>query len=243
MTERSDRTLANEAGRKTGNGDDTARDLLRRAVTRLFAVTDEVADAIAAAARLETFPASRTIVHQGEVCPRSWLLVLGRVHAVAVGISGQSVQLNEYKAGDILGALPGESGERSDAELVADVDSEALGFEPGELLALAGAHASVGLTLTQALVARLRATSQRMFAQATLTAAGRVHAELYRLVDESESQLISPAPIMTELARQVSTTRETASRTVSALERRGIVRREEDGLFVVAPARLQELIV
>ena len=54
---------------------------------------------------------------------------------------------------------------------------------------------------------------------------------------------IRPAPVLAELAVRVSTTRETASRAVNALERRGIIRRDADALVVVAPQRLEELII
>ena len=45
------------------------------------------------------------------------------------------------------------------------------------------------------------------------------------------------------VALRVSTTRETASRAVNALERRGIIRRDGETLVVVAPHRLEELIL
>ena len=45
------------------------------------------------------------------------------------------------------------------------------------------------------------------------------------------------------LATRVQTTRETASRAVSALERRGVVRRDAEGLVIVARHRLEDLVV
>ena len=49
--------------------------------------------------------------------------------------------------------------------------------------------------------------------------------------------------MLSALAVRVHPTRETVSRTLSALERRGIVRREADALVVVAPHRLEGMIV
>ena len=49
-------------------------------------------------------------------------------------------------------------------------------------------------------------------------------------------------PVLAELAQRVQSTRETVSRTVSQLERRGILRRGDGGLAVIAPHRLDELI-
>ena len=45
------------------------------------------------------------------------------------------------------------------------------------------------------------------------------------------------------MAVRVQSTRETVSRAVSALERRGIVRRDGDALVIVATQRLEELVV
>jgi CRP-like cAMP-binding protein len=80
-----------------------------------------------------------------------------------------------------------------------------------------------------------------MYERAALTAPGRVAAELLRLGGADGT--IRPAPVVAELAVRVGTTRETASRTLSALERRGLVLREDDGLTIVAPGRLRDEIL
>jgi len=41
----------------------------------------------------------------------------------------------------------------------------------------------------------------------------------------------------------VHSTRETVSRTINTLERRGIIHREDDALVIVAPHRLEEMVV
>jgi DNA-binding GntR family transcriptional regulator len=55
--------------------------------------------------------------------------------------------------------------------------------------------------------------------------------------------MICPAPVLANLAVRAYTTRETVSRAVSALERRGIISRHADALVIVAPHRLEELVV
>jgi CRP/FNR family transcriptional regulator, cyclic AMP receptor protein len=47
---------------------------------------------------------------------------------------------------------------------------------------------------------------------------------------------------LSTFALHVQSTRETVSRTISALEKRGIIKRDGDALTVVAPHRLEELI-
>ena len=47
---------------------------------------------------------------------------------------------------------------------------------------------------------------------------------------------------MTELARRVNTTRETTSRTVNDLERRGLLRRSDDAFELVDPDLLNRML-
>ena len=82
-----------------------------------------------------------------------------------------------------------------------------------------------------------------MYERAALSATSPVSSELLRQGRSAPGLKISPAPVLSELALQVSETRETASRAVKALERRGIIRRDADGLTIVAPHRLEELII
>jgi CRP/FNR family transcriptional regulator, cyclic AMP receptor protein len=77
---------------------------------------------------------------------------------------------------------------------------------------------------------------------ATLSAPGRIHAELLRQARAGEAMTIRRMPILSTFALHVQTSRETVSRTISALEKRGIIKRDADTLTVVAPHRLEELI-
>ncbi|MGB3721435.1 MAG: Crp/Fnr family transcriptional regulator [Pacificimonas sp.] len=219
-------------------------DEVREAAAVVFACPLDVASAIAAKSRDGNFLRDSVILRQGERAADSYMIYTGRAQAVAFSASGHSTLLAEYDVGDLFGALPGETDTENEAEIVAAEDVRTLIFRALDLLALAERHAAVGLTLSKALVRRLRKTSRRMVAQVTLSAAGRVHAELLRLGNASqESMTIRPAPVMTTLAARLSTTRETVSRTVSALERRGIVRREDGALVIAAPSRLESMVV
>ncbi|MEO0499355.1 MAG: Crp/Fnr family transcriptional regulator [Pseudomonadota bacterium] len=216
-----------------------------RAVERVFGCTGDAAAEVAAAAQLRAWPARAPILHLGDATDDSFILVSGGARAVAFGQGGQATMIATYRSGDLFGALPGEGAVEMESEIVAETAVECLCFRATDLLALAEARAAVGHRLTRALVARLATMSRRMVAQVTLTASGRVHQELLRLAVDTDggAQIVSPAPVLTELAARLSTTRETVSRTVSALERRGIVRREPGQLVIAAPGRLREMVV
>jgi CRP-like cAMP-binding protein len=80
----------------------------------------------------------------------------------------------------------------------------------------------------------------RMAARSTLSAPGRVHAELMRLAGPDHR--IVPPPKVTALALNANTSRETASRAISALERRGVISRSDRHMTIVAPRMLEDMV-
>ena len=55
-------------------------------------------------------------------------------------------------------------------------------------------------------------------------------------------QIIRPNPIFIELAERVNSTRETVSRTVSELQKKGILAREPGAIIINDPDRLRQNI-
>ena len=66
----------------------------------------------------------------------------------------------------------------------------------------------------------------------------------WRAPESSDAErVIRPAPIVAALATSVQTTRETASRAISLLERRGIIARQNDHWLIQSIRLLEDLIV
>jgi CRP-like cAMP-binding protein len=158
-------------------------------------------------------------------------------------VEGQAVLLHEYRSGDLFGVMSSPYAATHDADVVAIEELNAFLLDGVVLALLAEQHACIGLALLKFMVERLQQTAARMYEHAALSAVGRVHAELLRQARERADLTIRPSPILSDIALRVSTTRETASRAVNALERRGIIRRDGETLVVVAPHRLEELIL
>lgn len=215
----------------------------RDIVCRIFACSAEIAEHILTRARPKSYPAHATMVRHDDRVTATFLLVEGRARAILYAIDGKLVLLQEFAAGDFFGALgeldPGLQG----ADVIAVEDVRALLINGPDLVTLAEVHGCIGLALSRLLLERLRRTTTRMFEQAALSAVGRVYAELLRQARQAQGLTIRPAPVLADLAVHVATTRETVSRAVNALVRRGIIRRSDDELVVVAPHRLEELIL
>ena len=188
-------------------------------IGQVFACSGETAEQIVRRGRLRTFASRATILRQGDWLGLAFLLILGRAHALLYSADGQVVLLHEYRPGDLFGAVGEIEPVRQECDVLAVEEVRALVLEAAELAMLAQQHACIGLALSRMLIRRLRQAR------------------------EAKDFTIRPAPVLSELALRVATTRETASRAVNALVRRGIVRREADALVVVSPLRLEEAIL
>jgi len=218
-------------------------DGIRQFVCRVFVCPAEVADQITSHCRLRSYAGQAVIVRQGESLALSYLLVFGRARALLYAANGQVVLLHEYRGGDIFGGVGDPGPAVQDADVVAVEDSQALVIQAAHLAMLAQRHGCIGLALSRLLILRLGQINARMFERAALSSIGRVYSELLRQARLRPDLTIAPAPVVSDLAFLAATTRETASRAVNALERRGIIRRDADALMVVAPHRLEELIL
>ena len=214
-------------------------------VQQVFGCSPETARAIAFRAVERRFSARSLVLRQGDLAEEAWLVVKGRAQSVVYGADGQVVQLLEFGEGELFGAIAGFEAEPQPADVEALEDLRVAVFSAPDFLALIQTHGVVGLAVTRSLLRQLRQTTGRMVERSTLSAAGRVHAELLRMAspDPDGRLLIRPVPVLASLAVRIHSTRETVSRTISTLERRGILLRTESALEIVAPRRLREMLV
>jgi CRP/FNR family transcriptional regulator, cyclic AMP receptor protein len=220
-----------------------SRDSVCELLCGVFDCSADLAGNILLRGRLRQYEVRATIVRRGDLVSTLYIVVEGRAHAIVYSLDGQIVLLHEYRRGDFFGPVSPPYAAEHDADVVAVEQVSAFLLDGGVLALLAEQHGCIGLALLKLMVERLQQTESRMFEHAALSAVGRVCAELLRQAQQSPDLTIRPAPVLADLALRVSTTRETASRTVNALERRGIIRRDADALAVVAPHRLEELIL
>lgn len=210
---------------------------------KVFACSADVAASIGRRAVERRHAIRAVIVTQGDRVDVTFLLVAGRTQALSFGSEGQLVLIYEFTPGDFFGAVAQSEPVAGDFDIVAVEDSRTAAFLVRDFLALIETHACVGLAVSKMLLKQLRATAAKMIERATLSATGRVYAELLRLARLGDGRTLKPAPVLSVFAVRVNSTRETVSRTIHALERRGLIRREGNALVIVAPQRLEEMIV
>lgn len=207
-----------------------------------FACAPDVALQIARASRDSSFPPRTIIVSLGARCEHVHIVLAGRARARAISLDGRQAMLEEYGPGDIFGERALLSMTEQDLEIVAFDMVRAAVLLAHIMLGFMSSHASIAIAVSRQMIARLSAQNQRLAGSSTLSATGRVHAEILRMARDGIDLTISPPPVLSQLALRVQTTRETVSRTIAALQRRGIILRDEQALRVVAEHRLEELI-
>ena len=211
-------------------------------LTETFACTSATAAALATKARLRTFAPHSVIIAGETTNAHVHVVVDGHARMSAFAIDGRLVAIEDYLRGDFLGEDGLFDREPSSHPVSAVVTTQSAAFGHDTFLDLMTNYSCVGLAVSRRLIARLSRITQRMVEGATLSATGRIHAELLRLARTQADLTIRPAPVLAQFALHVQSTRETVSRTINALEKRGIIDRDEHSLRVVAPHRLEELI-
>lgn len=228
----------------SGVGRPFAVESITAIVAQAFDCADALASVIAAKAVPRSFAARTTILFAGDKATHIYVLVEGHAQAIAVSPDGRSVLVEDFEAGDFFGegavlasGVVGEDVMAVNAVLAGQ-------FRADVFIGLMETYASVALAVSRLILARLTRTTRRMVEGVTLSANGRVHAELLRLARaQGAAMQISPAPRLTAIAMHAQTTRETVSRAISVLEKKGIIRRDKDALTIVAPHRLEDLVV
>jgi len=209
-------------------------------VQRVFDCPSETATAIARQASERIYARQAVIVRAGDRPSDTWLVIAGRAQALVYGVEGQEVMLQEYTDGDLFGAIANLDAGPQEAEVKAVETLRAALFLAADFLALIETHTAVGLAVSRLLLRQLRAATGRIAERITLSAPERVRVELLRLAEQADGRLIIPKfPGITALALKLNTARETVSREINALERRGVVRREGGAMVIVSPRLLR----
>jgi CRP-like cAMP-binding protein len=211
-------------------------------VAAAFGCDAELGETVSRAARIRRYPTNGVILGSENAAQDVHLLAEGQARLVADSLEGRLVVIEDYAVGEMIG-LTGLFGWDGVPAQVLSVGASRTGAFAGHaFLALMNAHAAIALAVSRMLVARLSAANRRVAENATLSAPGRIHAELLRRARSGEEMTIRPMPVFAEMALALQTTRETVSRTINGLEKRGFVRRGDNALVIVAPHRLEELV-
>lgn len=176
------------------------------------------------------------IAFQGEPAEHIGYMTSGTAKAIAYSEDGVDTWLGEFQSGEFFGHTSFLTQKPVNFEITAQTDMTALIIPASALPALLDTHRELNRAFAEDLAKRLDMMMNRLVEALTLSAKGRVCAELMRLSRpigiEPDKSIIRPNPVFIELALRVNSTRETVSRTVSELQKKGILTREPGALLV-----------
>lgn len=188
------------------------------------------------------YAAHETIHFQGEVIDFIGYVLSGKIEAVVFSENGDEVWIDEFSAGDFIGHMSFLIDARSKFELIAKSDVNLGRLPVQKMRELIEGTPSLREAFIADFSQRLDVMTESVIGAYALSAKGRICAELFRLSREigidPDKHIIRPNPVYVELARRVNSTRETVSRTVSDLQKMGILSREPGALIVQRPQKL-----
>ncbi len=168
----------------------------------------------------------------------------GRAKAVSFSKNGEATWVGYFNSGDFFGHTALLSENPPPFEIIAETDVKVLYINTETMRHLLEEQETLTLELAKDLANRLDQMTHRLIEAFTLSAKGRICAELSRLSRvigmAPDTRIIRPNPVFVELAERVNSTRETVSRTVSDLQKKGILARQPGAIIITQPERLRQ---
>ena len=190
------------------------------------------------------YDAGDVIALQGEEAEKIGYILSGRAKAVSFSEDGEATWVGYFKTDDFFGHTALLSENPPHFEIIAETDVEVLFVTAVKMTALLAEHETLSVYIAKDLARRLNQMTNRMIEAYTLSAKGRICAELSRLSRvigmAPDTRIIRPNPVFVDLAERVNSTRETVSRTVSDLQKKGILAREPGAIIIKNPDRLRD---
>lgn len=211
-------------------------------------VAEEDLSELVASLQRVTHKKGSVIVSHEEPGTNLFILVDGKVKVVLYGASGREVILSLMKDGDFFGEMSLLDGEPRSANVVAMSDTELLVLERHDFIKWLTSHPAAVLGLLGELSKRLREADERIGSLALLDVYGRV-ARTFLDLGRKEGKrvadgiLITERPTQAEIAGLVGTSRETVSRAMSELSRRGYIRQQGRGVLLLGGLDLEDEVM
>lgn len=170
--------------------------------------------------------------------------VLSGLARVVIVSSGREMILRDIREGEYFGHYSAIDGKPRSAAIVAVTDTTVARMTAAVLWEAIHRHESVREIMMRDLVGDIRNANQRVHEQANFDVRKRLCAQLLRLsrtVAEGRV-VVSPPPTHAEFAARISTHREAVTKTLSTLEREGLIARSPAAILLIDPDKLRRIL-
>lgn len=212
-----------------------------------FGQNTKLHQAIQKIAIIKNYDAKEFVLTQQEKSRDVFYLLEGQAKVFSLSIDGKEVWLDTIKPGSLFGEVAAlGTGDRT-ATIITKTKSKIARFKGKDFINLIEEFGSVGIAVSKLLVERIERTTRRMCELSSLSAPGRIYTELLRLAEYEEDNplkcyVIRIIPPNTKIAVSVNSTRETVSRTLSGLEKKGLIEREGTRVTLISPDAIMDMI-
>jgi CRP/FNR family transcriptional regulator/CRP/FNR family cyclic AMP-dependent transcriptional regulator len=158
---------------------------------------------------------------------------------------GREVILSILKDGDIFGEMSLLDGKPRSASVISTAKTELILLRRPDFLSRLSRFPEMASKMLATLAERLRRTNRQVESLALLNVYGRIAGTLLQLADDQgensdQGLTIAERPVHQEIANMAGTTRETVSRVLNDLERRGYLARDGRSIIIQDPNRLRD---
>lgn len=187
--------------------------------------------------REKKFPKNSIIFSQDEEGDTFFFIVNGKVKIVIMSKDGREVILSTLGKNEFFGEMSLIDGLPRSATVVAMEDTTLIFLKRNDFLAKLKEHPSMMITMMQEMSRRMRKADERIGSLSLLSVYGRVARVLLEIAKENGKKIpngymIEHRPTQNDIACMAGTTRETVTRIMSDLVRRGLISMEGKGLII-----------
>ena len=178
------------------------------------------------------------ILIEEEVGSTMFIILDGRVKISRISEEGREVILSILSEGDFFGEMSILDGQTRSANVVTLQDSEILVIHRQDFLRMLHDYPQIAINLLKELAHRLRRSDSQIKSLSLQNATGKVASTLLRIADDSGKiymgQVEIPRlPPQQDLANMAGTSRETISRVLKALEKKGYLKKKGSRLIIL----------
>lgn len=188
-------------------------------------------------ATVKTYPAKTMILSEKDSGNSVYFILDGSVDITRYSSQGREVWHSRLETGQQFGEMSAITGEPRSANVVTVTETRTAVVSQAEFLKIVRDDPDFALWFLRDLALRLENSTRQTYEVVTMNVQKRICAELVRRTEDEPNSNgeypITPNPVLAQLARQLNTDRETISRSISAMVKNGVLRREDRQLIIV----------
>lgn len=188
---------------------------------------------LARLAQPREYPKNRVVLFANDPCDAFYIVLSGTIKVMLIAEDGREVILSLVRQGDFFGEMSLMDDEPYAASAIAMEDSNLLVLNRDDFRRSVVEMPGMSLGLLRALCGRLAEADHKIGGLILVDVAGRVAHLFLELAAQKGGDVIPNPPTHQVVAQLVGSSRETVSRTISALQQQKVIENSSAGLRIL----------